>query len=101
MGMETEDAGVMQSEDVEKFLMLARAQDKQEKYQEMLATAQQLRELDPSSAEALALKARALQKLERMSEATIANDQALLLDTNLPLAWINRSGLQLLQQKFP
>ncbi len=99
--METEDAGVMQSEDVEKLLMLARAQDKQDKYLELLETAQQVYELDPSSAEALALKARALQKLERMSEATIANDQALLLDTNLPLAWINRSGQQIIQERFP
>ncbi len=85
----------MLGEDVEKLLELARAQDKQEHFQEMLETAQKICELDPSSAEALALKARALQKLDRMSEATIANDQALLLDTNLPLAWINRSGQQI------
>jgi tetratricopeptide (TPR) repeat protein len=37
----------------------------------------------------------------RLSEATIANDQALLLNKQLDLAWINRSGLQLLQGKFP
>jgi len=64
-------------------------------------TAQLLLTTNPASAPALAFKARALQKLERISEATIANDQALLLDTNLPLAWINRCGLQLLQQKYP
>ena len=54
-------------------------------------------DIDPSSALALACLARALQKLERISEATIANDQALLLDTNLALAWFNRCGQQLLQ----
>ena len=91
----------MLGEDVEKLLELARAQDKQEHFQEMLETAQKICELDPSSAEALALKARALQKLDRMSEATIANDQALLLDTNLALAWINRSGQQIIQERFP
>jgi tetratricopeptide (TPR) repeat protein len=64
-------------------------------------TAEILLATNPTSAPALAFKARALQKLERVSEATIANDQALLLDTTLPLAWINRCGLQLLQQKFP
>ena len=61
----------------------------------------QLIEKDPNFARALALKARALQKMGRLSEATIANDQALLLDKKLDLAWINRSGLQLLQGKFP
>ena len=62
--MDTEDAGIMPSEDVEKLLELARAQDKQEHFQEMLEIAQQICELDPSSAEAFALKARALQKLK-------------------------------------
>jgi tetratricopeptide (TPR) repeat protein len=61
----------------------------------------QLIEKSPNSARALALQARALQKMGRLSEATIANDQALLLDKSLDLAWINRSGLQLLQGKFP
>src|SRR5437764_14657368 len=66
----------------------------------MYEAAQDAVQANPGSARALAYKARALQKLERLSEATIANDQALLLDNNLPLAWVNRSGLQLLQQKF-
>jgi len=61
----------------------------------------QLIEKNPTFARALALKARALQKMGRISEATIANDQALLLNKRLDLAWINRSGLQLLQGKFP
>ncbi len=61
----------------------------------------QLIEKKPNFARALALQARALQKLGRLSEATIANDQALLLDKRLDLAWVNRSGLQLLQGKFP
>jgi len=61
----------------------------------------QLIEKKPNSARALALQARALQKMGRLSEATIANDQALLLNKRLDLAWINRSGLQLLQGKFP
>ncbi len=67
----------------------------------LLMHAQQVLEYDPNAAYALAFKARALQKLNFISEATIANDLALLLDTHLALAWINRSGLQLLQQKFP
>src|SRR5437763_16287310 len=91
----------MLSEDIEKLFTLAAAQEKREQFREMLETAQRASELDPGSAQALALKARALQKLERISEATIANDQALLLDTNLPLAWINRSGLQIIQERFP
>lgn len=61
----------------------------------------QLIEKNPQFARALALQARALQKMGRISEATIANDQALLLNKRLDLAWINRSGLQLLQGKFP
>jgi len=61
----------------------------------------QLIEKNPNFARALALRARALQKMGRLSEATIANDQALLLNKRLDLAWINRSGLQLLQGKFP
>src|SRR5579885_3212331 len=70
-------------------------------YDQMYKLAQRASQLNPASAEALACKARALQKLERLSEATVANDQALLLDTNLALAWFNRSGQQLLQQRFP
>ena len=69
-------------------------------YEALLEQAQQTLEKYPNDAYAHAFKARALQKLEAFSEATIANDQALLLDTNLSLAWINRSGLQLLQRKF-
>ena len=72
--MDTENAGVMLSEDIEKLFTLAAAQEKREQFQEMLETAQRASELDPGSAQALALKARALQKLERISEATIAND---------------------------
>src|SRR2546426_1343510 len=86
---------------VESLLAQALAQDQIGAYAEMLITAQQAVELHPDSGLAFACKARVLQKLERISEATAANDQALLLDTNLPLAWINRSGLQLLQQRFP
>ena len=70
-------------------------------FEALLTQAQQILTHDANAAYALAFKARALQKLNLLSEATIANDQALLLDTNLPLAWINRSGLQLLQQRFP
>ena len=70
-------------------------------FEALLAQAQHVLEHSVNAAYALAFKARALQKLNFLSEATIANDQALLLDTTLPLAWINRSGLQLLQQKFP
>src|SRR5438270_11297257 len=91
----------MLSEDIEKLFTLAAAQEKREQFQEKLETPQRASELDSGSAQALALKARALQKLERISEATIANDQALLLDTNLPLAWVNRSGLQIIQERFP
>ncbi len=69
-------------------------------FEALLAQAQQVLEHTANAAYALAFKARALQKLNFLSEATVANDQALLLDANLPLAWINRSGLQLLQQKF-
>ena len=67
----------------------------------MLEAAEGAIELDSASATAWACKARALQKLERISEATIANDQALLLNTHLPLAWLNRSGLQILQERYP
>jgi tetratricopeptide (TPR) repeat protein len=87
--------------DEEVLLGLARALDGIDHYESLYETAQHILEQNASSAQGLAFKARALQKLERLSEATIANDQALLLDTHLPLAWINRSGLQLLQQKFP
>ena len=70
-------------------------------YEQLYEIAQHILEHTPESASGFAYKARALQKLERISEATIANDQALLLDMNLGLAWINRSGLQILQQKLP
>jgi len=79
---------------------LAHVLDGAGRYEYLLSVAEELLSLSPTSAVGLAYKARALQKLERLSEATIANDQALLLDKNLPLAWVNRSGLQLLQQKF-
>lgn len=88
------------SQELETLLAQTLAFDTTGQYQEMLDSARQAIALDPGSALALACKARALQKLERISEATIANDQALLLDTTLPLAWINRSGLQVLQQRF-
>ncbi len=88
------------STELEALLAQALAFDTTGQYREMLASAQHASELDPGSALAFACKARALQKLDRISEATIANDQALLLDTALPLAWINRSGLQVLQQRF-
>ncbi len=90
-----------QTEDITMLLDQALSLDTDGHYEEMLVAAEEAYALDPGSALALACKARALQKLERISEATIANDQALLLDTNLALAWINRSGLQLLQQRFP
>ncbi len=69
-------------------------------YEQLLEQAQQTLEKYPNDAPSLAFKARALQKAQELSAATVANDQALLLDNNLPLAWINRSGLQLLQGKF-
>ncbi len=86
--------------DSEHILSLT-ALDEAGQFEELLTQAQQVLQHDANAAYALAFKARALQKLNRLSEATIANDSALLLDTHLPLAWINRSGLQLLQQKFP
>src|SRR4051794_17111414 len=88
-------------EDTDALIGLALTLDQFGKYEQMYGFALRAVQLDPASAEALACKARALQKLERLSEATIANDQALLLDTNLALAWFNRSGQQLLQQRFP
>src|SRR2546426_4459678 len=88
-------------EDEDALIGLALALDRLGEYEKMYETAQFAVQVDPGSALALACKARALQKLERISEATIANDQALLLDTNLPLAWINRSGLQIIQERFP
>ena len=87
--------------DEQTWLELALAQDRLGNYQAMLEAAEQAMMYNPGSALALACKARALQKLERISEATIANDQALLLNTNLPLAWVNRSGLQIIQERFP
>ncbi len=88
-------------ENTEALLGIALTLDQFGQYEQMYTFAQLASQIDPSSARALACKARALQKLERLSEATIANDQALLLDTNLALAWFNRSGQQLLQQRFP
>src|SRR6202043_642471 len=88
-------------EDEEALLGLAQTLDMLGDYPELLETASIAARVNPGSALALAYKARALQKLERLSEAMIANDQALLLDTNLALAWFNRSGQQLLQQHFP
>lgn len=87
--------------DEEALQGIAVAYDALNRYDDLLAVAQHMLEISLNSAAGLAYKARALQKLERLSEATIANDQALLLDNALGLAWINRSGLQLLQQKFP
>lgn len=87
--------------DEDSLLGLAQALDRIDHYESLYEIALHVLEYNSSSAQGLAFKARALQKLERLSEATIANDQALLLNTHLPLAWINRSGLQLLQQKFP
>jgi tetratricopeptide (TPR) repeat protein len=84
-------------EDVDALLGLALALDRLGDYQKMYEIARSAAKIDPSSALALACQARALQKLERISEATIANDQALLLDTNLALAWFNRCGQQLIQ----
>jgi len=84
-------------EDVDALLGLALALDRLGDYDKMYEMAQSAGQIDPGSALALACKARALQKLDRISEATIANDQALLLDTNLALAWFNRCGQQLLQ----
>ena len=84
-------------EDVDALLGQALALDRLGDYQKMYEIARSAGQIDPSSALALACQARALQKLERISEATIANDQALLLDTNLALAWFNRCGQQLLQ----
>ncbi len=88
-------------EDQDAMLGLAVVLDRLEQYDRMYETAEHAAQLDPGSALALACKARALQKLDHLSEATIANDQALLLDTNLALAWFNRSGQQLLQERYP
>ena len=49
--MDTENAGVMLSEDIEKLFTLAAAQEKREQFQEMLETAQRASELDPGSAQ--------------------------------------------------
>ncbi len=88
-------------EDEEALLGLAQTLDMQGEYPELLETARTAARVNPGSARALAYKARALQKLERLSEATIANDQALLLDTNLAMAWFNRGGQQTLARAFP
>lgn len=89
------------SEDKDTLYGYMAALDGAGQFDALLTQAQQVLEQYPNAADALAFKARALQKLSYLSEATVANDQALLLDTHLPLAWINRSGLQLIQQKFP
>jgi tetratricopeptide (TPR) repeat protein len=88
-------------EDEEALLGLAQTLDMLGDYSALLAIARTAARINPGSASALAYQARALQKLERLSEATIANDQALLLDTNLALAWFNRGGQQLLQGHYP
>jgi tetratricopeptide (TPR) repeat protein len=88
-------------EDEDALLGLAHALDMLGDYFQMLEKARASAQINPGSARALAYQARALQKLDRLSEATIANDQALLLDTNLALAWFNRGGQQLLQEHFP
>ena len=91
----------LDAQDEEALQGRAIALDALGQFDTLYEVAEQLLSANLASASGLAFKARALQKLERLSEATIANDQALLLDTNLGLAWINRSGLQLLQQKYP
>lgn len=87
--------------DIDAMLGLSLTLDATEHYESLLLVTQRLLTLEPNSAPSLAYRARALQKLARLSEATIANDQALLLDTKLGLAWVNRSGLQLLQKRYP
>jgi tetratricopeptide (TPR) repeat protein len=87
--------------DSEALIGLVTVYDGLNQFDSLYTTAQLLLDTTPNSATGLAYKARALQKMNRLSEATIANDQALLLDTSLGMAWINRSGLQLLQGKFP
>ncbi len=87
--------------DLDALIGLAFVLDMSERYDSLCHVTRRLLEIEPNSAIGLAYKARAYQKLSRLSEATIANDQALLLETRLGLAWINRSGLQLLQQKYP
>ena len=80
---------------------LAECLDNTNNFDDLYEIISQYIENTPNVAQALAFQARALQKLGRLSEATIANDQALLLDKSVGLAWINRCGLQLLQKKFP
>jgi tetratricopeptide (TPR) repeat protein len=87
-------------QDSDALLALAITLDALNQFEFLYDIAQRIIVLEPNSAHGLAYKARALQKANRISEAKIANDQALLLNTNLGLAWINRSGLQLLQEKF-
>ena len=89
------------AEDEDALLGLVASLDGLNSFEPLYDIAQRLLEINPNSAAALAYKARALQKMDHISEATIANDQALLLDTNFGLAWINRCGLQLLQGKLP
>ncbi|GER88652.1 hypothetical protein KDW_28140 [Dictyobacter vulcani] len=88
-------------QDVSALLGLAIISDSMNRFETLYEIALDILDIEPNSAIGLAYKARALQKLDRLSAATIANDQALLLNTNLGLAWMNRSGLQLLQGKFP
>lgn len=87
-------------QDSEVLLGLAITLDALNQFELLYDIALRIIALEPNSAHGLAYKARALQKVNRISEAKIANDQALLLNTNLGLAWVNRSGLQLLQEKF-
>ena len=88
-------------QDSEALLGLAFTLDALNQFELLHDIAQRIITIEPNSAGGLAYKARALQKANRISEAKIANDQALLLNTNFGLAWINRCGLQLLQEKFP
>jgi tetratricopeptide (TPR) repeat protein len=88
-------------QDSEALLGLAVTLDALNQFELLYDIAQRIITIEPNSASGLAYKARALQKANRISEAKIANDQALLLNTNFGLAWINRCGLQLLQEKFP
>ncbi|MDQ6659507.1 MAG: tetratricopeptide repeat protein [Chloroflexota bacterium] len=81
-------------------LEILHAFDVANEYEQLREAAEHILDLNPGSSYALAYYARALQRLGYLSEATVANDQALLLDTSVPLAWINRSGVQLLQSKF-
>src|SRR5438270_4336096 len=65
------------------LLGLAIALDRLGQHERMYETAERAMQINAGSPLAAACKARALQRLGRLSEATIANDQALLLDTHL------------------